>query len=225
MKAIDWRWVEGGIGSAALRDEPWPHKIVPAFFPADVYAKLMQNRPRGPMPLMYQIRGGNKYEDRWACDLAKPEQFPSNRVFWRWFGAELLSQAAMISIAAGAGLDLPARPKAEALYLRDGGAFAIGPHTDAPRKLLTALIYLPAGMQSGELGTMLYQTRDAEFADESGRHFDSGDPQFEAVKIAEYLPNRALVFARTDRSFHGRPAMAADALRGKRDLIAYAIYG
>lgn len=105
-------------------------------------------------------------------------------------------------------------------YIDDRTGYALPPHTDAPRKLVTLLLYLADEGADPELGTALYALR-------SGRTLPIGLPterSFLASDMVEahrvpYRPNRAIVFAPTTNSLHGVPRVAE--LRYPRRLLQY----
>jgi hypothetical protein len=69
-----------------------------------------------------------------------------------------------------------------------------------PRRLLSLIYYIAPPGRASAFGTTLF-VRDDGRACREGRHY--GFEGFRAVKTVEFRPNRALVFARTDRPFHG----------------------
>jgi FkbM family methyltransferase len=90
----------------------------------------------------------------------------------------------------------------ECLLVRDYPGYSIGPHTDSPKKVITALIYLPEDGSMTEAGTSIYAPRDPEFRCKGGPHYEFGD-DFKRVRTMPYQPNSAFVFLKTDNSFHG----------------------
>ena len=53
--------------------------------------------------------------------------------------------------------------EADALIVRDHTNFKIGPHTDAPHRLLSMLFYCPDDASLSHLGTSLYVPRERGF--------------------------------------------------------------
>ncbi|NQW09540.1 MAG: hypothetical protein HQ481_06635 [Alphaproteobacteria bacterium] len=95
--------------------------------------------------------------------------------------------------------------------IRDESGFALRPHTDGRRKLVTALLYAPEPGSSEDLGTELYAPMvNAATSDGTG-YFDPS--QFERRAKAPYVANTMIAFARTDRSFHGVAAVAPGSVR------------
>ena len=93
------------------------------------------------------------------------------------------------------------RARGDALLVNDQTNYAIGPHTDAPHRLVTFLFYLPRDESMRELGTSVYRPKDPNFVCWGGPHHPAD--QFDLVRTVEFLPNRLLTFPKTERSFHG----------------------
>ncbi len=87
------------------------------------------------------------------------------------------------------------------LFVKDLKGYKIGPHTDSPRRLLSMLFYLPKDDKYKHTGTSLYIPKERGFTCEGGPHYVF-EP-FDRVKTFEYKPNSALIFIKSDRSFHG----------------------
>lgn len=105
----------------------------------------------------------------------------------------------------------------ELIYDRSG--FALAPHTDGPRKLVTGLLYFADPDDPVELGTVLYEPLQPEFAS-NGRSWVSHD-RVRPFARAPYRANAFLSFARSNRSLHGVEATTSDR---PRRLIQYSIF-
>jgi hypothetical protein len=90
--------------------------------------------------------------------------------------------------------------RGDAMLVNDQTNYKIGPHTDAAHRLISFLFYMPADDSMRKLGTSIYRT-DPDFISWDGTHFPFDE--FEHVETVEFLPNRLLVFPKTERSFHG----------------------
>jgi len=82
---------------------------------------------------------------------------------------------------------------------RDLPGYSIGPHTDGKREYSTILFYLTPTAEP--VGTNVYVPKDKSFTHNGKTHLEFKD--FEKVKQAEYAPNKAFGFIRSDKSFHG----------------------
>lgn len=107
----------------------------------------------------------------------------------------------------------------ELRLVRDTQNYKIGPHTDAPWKVLSLLFYLPPDDSKKDLGTSIFVPRDREFRCAGGPHYPF--PPFEEVGRAPFLPNTCLGFWKTDQSFHGVHPIAVPV---RRDVLLYNIY-
>jgi hypothetical protein len=102
---------------------------------------------------------------------------------------------------AGNGINLDLFP--EIILLRDKSGYSIGPHTDAPARLMSFFFYLPDDDNHPELGTSVYKPTDPNFICEGGPHH--GFEGFEMVERARYVRNSSFGFLKTNNSFHGVP--------------------
>lgn len=84
----------------------------------------------------------------------------------------------------------------------DEEGFAIGPHTDAPNRLVTILFYVPTDATAASAGTSLYVRRDVNFESTiSGTHHDRN--LFDKVFTVPFLPDSFLGFIVSPNSYHG----------------------
>jgi hypothetical protein len=77
--------------------------------------------------------------------------------------------------------------------MRDYAGYSIRPHPDSATKVMTTQYYLPSDDSQIELGTSFYIRK--------------GPGDYETVRKADFLPNRAYCFAVGDKSFHGVEVM------------------
>lgn len=220
--ADEWRVLQHvlkRIDRAPLVDDPFPHIVVDDIFPEDYYARMLESFPAPdqmkPLHETGRVAKG-AYEERHALlfedgDFARLDSDIAK--FWSSLGRWMYSDAfanAFVSKFADALMSrldkiLQAEGrlvvKGDALLVQDHTRYAIGPHTDAPHRLVTFLFYLPTDASMRDLGTSIYRPKDPAFTCRGGPHhpFD----RFDKVKTIEYLPNRLLAFPKTERSFHG----------------------
>jgi hypothetical protein len=222
------------IANAPLREYPFPHLYVEGVFPPDFYAELRANWPGDTMLKTLDALGRvtpGSYPDRFVMPLqpgtvaALP---PGPHAFWLNFGAWLMRERflnALVDKFRPYVEQRFSRPVAqckfdcEALIVRDRTNYAIGPHTDAPHRLLSLLFYCPDDDRRRHLGTSLYQPRDAAFRCAGGPHYPHDD--FNRVTTMEYLPNTLFAFLKTDHSFHGVEKI--DDPDVERDVLLYDI--
>lgn len=89
--------------------------------------------------------------------------------------------------------------------IEDASGYALGPHTDVPYKLFTLLVYMPEDEKLDHLGTSFYRPISPGFVSDGVTHHERDD--FELIDTISYRPNTALLFPRTDVSFHGVEAV------------------
>ncbi len=104
----------------------------------------------------------------------------------------------------------------EVLMLRDRAGYQIGPHTDTPAKVVTALFYVTKDWTPAEHGTSVYEPKISEFLDQKGLHYKRDG--FNLIWTAPGKPGSVFIFARADNSFHGCEPYTG----GKtRDILLY----
>src|SRR5262245_42547170 len=222
------------IANAPMREYPYPHIYVDSVFPDDFYAALRRSWPRAEDLVRLDSTGRvpqGAYPERFIMPLRKTEvdRLPEEpRTFWTefadWFLKERFLQVVMEKFDAhvrdrfGAKLS-EVEFSCESLVVRDHTNYNIGPHTDAPHRLLSLLFYCPDDASLKHLGTSIYTPLDPTFRCKGGPHYPHS--QFRKVCTMEYRPNSLFAFFKTDHSFHGvDPIADADILR---DLVLYDI--
>ncbi len=231
-EAEGWRVLQhvlDRVARAELVTDPFPYVVVDDVFPADYYAQLLAHFPTAEslVPLGQSGRvPSSAYKERHVV-LFNDEEFarlqPEQRAFWEamagWmysdpfvnafvtkFAAALQPRLAKILAADGA-----LRSRGDALLVEDHTKYAIGPHTDAPHRLVSFLFYLPEDDSMRDLGTSIYKAKDPDFVCWGGPHHPF-EP-FERVRTIDFLPNRLVAFPKTERSFHGVEAITRENVR------------
>lgn len=220
------------VGNAPFNMFPYPHFYIPEVFPTDFYRQLQQNLPdpQAMVPIE-QARKVKGYKERFVLGLEDeslkvlPE---TQRSFWQdlngWMvGANFRS---LILRKFQPFIDQRFSGKSdvqfydEALLVQDITNYKLGPHTDAPRKVVTVLFYLPPDESQKHLGTSVYLPKDGEFTCPGGPHHDR--EKFARLHTNPFLPNSLFAFFKTDNSFHGVEPVADPDCR--RWLLLYDIY-
>lgn len=220
------------LGNAAIQPYPYPHCYLEEALPPEYYAQLqsMLPDPATLLPLE-QARGVKGYDERFVLEF-KEEQFarltPAQDAFWRelhrWLVGGRFLQLMLTKFAPFIQQRFQGRNDMrfhdEALLVQDITRYQLGPHTDAPRKVLTLLFYLPADLSQQHLGTSMYVPKDREFRCAGGPHHPHA--LFDRVWTMPFRPNSAFAFLKTNASFHGvEPVMDANT---RRWLLLYDIY-
>lgn len=206
---------------AQTTEDPFPYLVVDDVFPRDYYAEMLAHFPApgslrpigetGRVPSdAYRERNVVLFTEDEFARMAKEQQ-----VFWsdfaRWmysdqflnFFVQKFSSYLEPRLNNILAKDELLKARGDALLVNDQTNYAIGPHTDAPHRLVTFLFYLPKDASMRELGTSVYRAKDPAFTCWGGPHHEFD--LFERVETVEFLPNRLLSFPKTERSFHGVP--------------------
>jgi hypothetical protein len=217
------------IANAPINAFPYPHCYVPEIFPADFYAKMQRHLP-DPMAMIpiEQARGAKGYKERFVLELneGRLSALPDARKnFWSGVAAWILSgrlQQLMLQ-KFGPFMDRGADAfefYADTMLIQDITDYKIGPHCDAPGKVITMLFYLPADNSQAHLGTSIYTPKDPTFRCPTGRHHPPDG--FNRMVTMPFLPNSLFTFVRSDISFHGvEPVGDPDC---RRWLLLFTIY-
>ena len=207
------------VATATVSNDPFPYAVIDRIFPDDYYAEMLAQfpQPDSLRPIGETGRvGRDNYRERNVV-LFTDDEFARMTVeqqrFWREFAGWMYSdlflnlfvlkfqqalEPRLRNILAQTSV---LRARGDALLVNDQTNYAIGPHTDAPHRLVTFLFYLPRDESMRELGTSVYRPKDPNFVCWGGPHHPAD--QFDLVRTVEFLPNRLLTFPKTERSFHG----------------------
>ena len=220
------------IFNAPVREYPYPHIYVEDVFPDDFYAELRANWPDSsafkPLAETGRVSKGS-YPERFVLPVT-PEGIGTltadRQPFWNEFAAWFTAQRFSISmidkferyVRVRLGDDmLRCTYSADALAVRDLTNYKIGPHTDAPHRLVTMLFYCPEEDTRQHLGTSIYLPLDPAFRCKGGPHYKFDG--FKKVVTMPYKRNSLFAFFKDERSFHGvEPIPDKDF---KRDLMLY----
>jgi hypothetical protein len=221
------------IVNAPIREYPFPHILVHDVFPPSFYRELRANLPEESalktLGALGRIKGGD-YPARLVMPLTREAIAPlpaTQHAFWKRAGDWILGGAFAQMMLAKFEPWLRQRLgdlakhnfRNEVLIVRDGTAYALGPHTDARDKVLSFLFYLPADDSQAELGTSVYLPNDPQFRCQGGPEHDFR--KFRRMQTMPYLPNTLFAFMKTNNSFHGvEPIQGKDV---RRDVMLYDI--
>lgn len=104
-------------------------------------------------------------------------------------------------------------------FIRDEEGYSIGPHTDAPRKVMSLLFYLPKTPEHYRLGTRVYVPDDGKKTCAGGPHYPFEG--FTDIFTAPMMPNSCFGFWKTKNSWHGVPEISQ---KVRRDVLLFNIY-
>lgn len=199
------------IGNATVNTFPFPHIFVPNVFPNDFYAQL-----RGTLPPTAEYHVGEKhYNGRKFGDtdqIALLDPFRT-KTFTQ------LAQYPFRKYMQGRFKDGQFKARTDLRLVTDAEGYSIGPHTDAPWKVLSYLFYLPETADNYNLGTSIYLPRNPSFRCKGGPHYPYED--FIRIHTADYIPNSLFAFFKTDFSFHGVEPITIPC---RRDVLLWNLY-
>ncbi|MBS1217232.1 MAG: methyltransferase FkbM family [Proteobacteria bacterium] len=220
------------VGNVPFNMFPFPHFYIPDVFPADFYRQLQQNlpEPQAMMPIeeARQLKG---YKERFVLGLNARDlaTLPAaKQAFWSDFAGWLVGAnfRSLVLRKFQPFIDQRFAGNShvefydEALLVQDVTNYKLGPHSDAQRKVVTMLFYLPPDNSQLHLGTSLYLANDPDFTCPGGPHHDRS--KFSLLHTNPFAPNSLFAFFKTDNSFHGVEPVADPDCR--RWLLLYDIF-
>ncbi|CAO3451014.1 hypothetical protein [Azospirillum argentinense] len=213
-----------------LREDPFPHLVVPDALPSDLYARAVAHWPRFEALALLQMDTLPQRYQMVLTDRNLRDMEPEAAAVWRevrdcLLGPETLKRLAPRFPSLAAKLEGPVGVRPATVYARlveDHAGHAMPPHTDVFGTFLSMLLYMPADGRRPDLGTALYRPRDASFTANAGRSTERFPREdFELAGTAPFLPNHLLAYAPSDRSFHGVEPVEAPCVR--RFLLLFAV--
>lgn len=184
---------------------PFPHIFVSEVFDRNMYALLLKSLPDDSQYLsLEEGRGSKGYPERFCWT-------PKDGI-WKDLANFMLCGALKDALSEKFGVT---GTKDEILVIRDKHGYQIGPHSDSPSKVLSALFYLPTE-ELPNAGTSLYAPKEDGFTCEGRKHYPF--ELFDKVTTMPFRPNSLFAFAKSDRSFHGVERQTV-----QRDILLYDI--
>jgi hypothetical protein len=221
--------VKEAIANARIIMDPYPHLWVENIFPDWYYADMLKYAmPTEYLKSLKELkRVGDGYPDgRKVMILTRDtvEALPSDcKEFWatftKWltqggFGNYIVHKFDRLILER---FGKPITITNEGIYVRDYTGYSLGPHTDAPHKVLTMLMYLPKPTDPPGLGTSIYAPKNPNFTCEGGPHHQFKD--YNLVKTMPYKANCMFGFFKNNKSFHGVEPVNTEDI--ERNLIIY----
>lgn len=185
------------VESTPLEEQPTPHIFVENLLPDSYFRRLKQNFPTNMIPLSETGRTTG-YKERHCVLYTDLDRLNDvERRFWRKSKDWLYAPALRTALAVKFNLEEQGSP--DALVVEDQPGYKIGPHTDVQARLWSMLMYIEGDYTEG---TQFYRHKGDRPSDGT-RHGDFSE--FELAKAMPFKPNSALIFPRTDFSYHGVP--------------------
>ena len=197
------------LSTGLLNTTPFPWKFTENVFPPELYAQMLANLPTTYLPIEH-TRNVKGYPQRFTADI------PATDVFWTNLFSQLRDGRLKRALCSLFGVEKPDNLTDECLLIRDLAGYSIGPHTDAAKKVITVLFYLPSDTSMSGAGTGIYTPVDEKFRCPGGPHYSI--EMFNLLQTMPFLPNSAFMFRKTDNSFHGVAPCS-----GTRDVLLYDI--
>lgn len=196
------------IDGAKIESKPYQHLCIDGIFPPAIYQQILAELPeQREYKSLEEVRGVAGYPERYCGPMDKGVFHELERALRA--GPIRKRLCAKLGIVNDGLTD-------ETLLIRDLPGYAIGPHTDSPRKVLSALFYLPKDDSQLNAGTSLYVPRINGFRCPGGPHYNAEG--FKRVKTAPFAPNSVFIFAKSEISFHGVGRYRGP---GVRDVLLY----
>lgn len=220
------------VANAPIQAYPFPHFFVEDAFPSDFYETLQANLPDPEaMRPIAEVRPVKGYKERFVLGLDAEKLAvlpPDKREFWSglhsWLVGGEFANVVLNKFAPYLKLRFKDEPNPyfvdEALLVQDTTNYKLGPHSDAGRKVITLLFYLPRDRSQSHLGTSIYVPKDRAFRCEGGPHYPRH--LFDRVWTMPFVPNSLFAFFKTANSFHGVEPVADPDTR--RWLLLYDIF-
>ena len=217
---VRWRRSMNPIGhaiyklrNAQIHQYPFPHFYATDVFPDDFYEALVASLPEddGYAPL----QGG--YASRTAAIAPNPLVAGMEGQEFATHVLSLFPKPFNERFAYG-----KARFRTECRFIRDSEGYQIGPHTDAPAKVVSLLFYLPTDFDLWEHGTGIFVPEDGEKTCRGGPHYKFDG--FKEVWRAPFTPNSCFGFWKTSNSWHGVEKISQISRKIRRDVLLYNIY-
>ena len=179
------------IMSTPLIEQPFPHIYLKDVFSDSFYAELLKNLEVPYIPIS-EARDIAGYPERSVHDPKSD--------FWQALDGKMRDGRLKSALCAKLGRYAPTF-RDETLLIKDIAGYNIGPHTDSPHKVLTAIFYLPKDDSMPEAGTSIYVPKQRGVQCAGERHYFFED--FNRVSTMPYVPNSMFAFLKNTVSFHG----------------------
>lgn len=217
--------VADAVAGAELRGQPMPHLVIEGLLPADAYDLLLQAMP--PVEV-FQDRDPVKQDFEMSALGAAPQL---SQLVWRFFDEELvagvlapallrrLNEAVVTHYAATGGPEfgekaaaIPHRSFAGRIQLRRPG-YALQPHLDPKRVVVTGLLYLARPGDDPSYGTQLFSV-DRGFVSTGNKTYfpEQHGMRCTVTSTVPFTPNTLLAFVNSGGA-HGATLPADARLR------------
>ncbi|HZZ60556.1 MAG TPA: hypothetical protein VFE63_05205 [Roseiarcus sp.] len=216
------------IRAGSLFEKPYPHLIFQKFFSPDVYRKLLASWP--DIDRYVDLNGARTRKQYTLWDRQVEAGDPERSALWRTVSDALSATEIEAALrerlkkglkmrAKGSGEVWPVPMYPQPVLYADFDGYAIKPHPDTRRKVLTMLIYMPEDESQRELGTTVYKISPMGV-------FAWKSYGLVKEKSAPFLPNTGFAFvvihpahSLLHASWHGRDTISIDNAKPRMTLV------
>jgi len=216
------------IRNGALYEKPYPHLIFPGFFSEEIYKRLLSSWP--DLDRYVDLNGARTRKQYTLWDKRVEAGDPERTALWRAvsdaLSASEIEQALREKLdkglrirAKGSGEGWPVPMYPQPVLYADFDGYAIKPHPDTRRKVLTVLIYMPEDASHPELGTAVFKISPMGV-------FNWKSYGLVKEKTAPFVPNTGFAFVvihpahnLLHTSWHGRDTISIDNSKPRMTIL------
>jgi hypothetical protein len=224
--------------SAPVSPNPWPYVFVENAFPEDSYIAISEALELSDAHFKDQVHTGDRkvfhgsYEERQEFRIAHMEKDGTGNIVAKnipplWLDLYDVFTSKIFFDAMRQKFDTDYRRRfgefmhhrrfqeyldSTLLVTRHRENYYIGPHTDRSEKVITCIFNFPEHKALEHIGTAMYAAKQPGFTSDGLVHLNPDD--FDFTHTVPFRPNTALIFARTDASFHGVQHLTQASLMG-----------
>lgn len=229
------------VAAAPIEPVPGPYIFVENLFPDDLYAEILRHFPLTAPFFKEKVhptgeRYFGSYPERMEIALGDLRGLSPVAAFWEEIFRALKSEAFFTALLekfrpgfearfgkAAATPALRDRIARTMLLCHHRPGYHVGPHTDAPRKVLSCVINCAERSGLEHLGTVMYLPKQKGLTSDGTEHLNPA--LFDRVRVVPFNANSALIFLRDDALFHGVELVTAETLQGSnRPNIQYNLW-
>lgn len=178
-----------------VQEHPFPHFFVKNVFPNEYHQKILENWPKTENLSSIADSGHidpGSYRERHFMSLMRPSTEHAT-----------------------------SEPHSQLQIVQDCENHNIGPHTDAPHRPISNLLFCPSDFSQCEIGTSLYEPHPNTDIQRKipSTHYSHKD--FLKTGTAPFIPNSLFSFVITPKFFHGVEKNSAQEENVQRNLILH----
>ncbi len=216
------------IRAASVFEKPYPHMTFQNFFAPDVYGRLIAGWP--DLDRYVDLNGARTRKQYTLWDRRVEAGDGERTAMWRAVSDALSAPEIQAALrerlhrglemrAKGSGERWPIPMYPQPVLYADFDGYAIKPHPDTRRKVLTMLIYMPEDESQRDLGTAVYKISPLGV-------FAWKSYGLVKEKTAPFLPNTGFAFVvihpahnLLHTSWHGRDTISLDNAKPRMTIL------